>query len=99
MSDSDGEESPRSTSTKGYYAYYIMSRFVSAGGSDAESRPLADNAAWVKAQQQVEALRKPKPKETTQEGGKSLYEVLEANKGRLEFVIRITDADSVLLTQ
>ncbi|KAL2430814.1 hypothetical protein ABEF95_013627 [Exophiala dermatitidis] len=55
-----------------------MSRFVSAG-TDAESK--VPDEAWLKAQQEVEAQRKPKPSEPgQQEGGKSLYEVLQQNK-------------------
>lgn len=57
-----------------------MSRFVSAG-TDADSK--VPDEAWLKAQQEVEAQRKPKPSEPgQQEGGKSLYEVLQQNKGR-----------------
>ncbi|KAL2429257.1 hypothetical protein ABEF95_003619 [Exophiala dermatitidis] len=55
-----------------------MSRFVSAG-TDADSK--VPDEAWLKAQQEVEAQRKPKPSEPgQQEGGKSLYEVLQQNK-------------------
>lgn len=36
---------------------------------------------WVKAQREVEEKRREKAKEGMQEGGKSLYEVLQANKG------------------
>jgi len=57
----------------------MSGRFVSAGG---EPVPEVSNDAWAKAKQDVEAQRKPKQlKEGTQEGGKSLYEVLQANKG------------------
>ncbi|EXJ82085.1 hypothetical protein A1O1_08154 [Capronia coronata CBS 617.96] len=56
-----------------------MSKFVSAG-TDADSRPPPD-AAWLKAQQEVEARRKSKVAEDgSQDGGKSLYEVLQQNK-------------------
>lgn len=61
-----------------------MSRFVAAGGAEADdtSKDAAREDAWAKAQQQLEALRaKPKPQVGKQEDGKSLYEVLEANKG------------------
>jgi hypothetical protein len=62
-----------------------MSRFVSAG-TDPDSRPPVDDG-WLKAQQEVEATRKAKTVEPgKQEGGKSLYEVLEANKGRSPLV-------------
>ncbi|OAP54440.1 hypothetical protein AYL99_11541 [Fonsecaea erecta] len=78
-----------------------MSRFVSAG-TDAD----APDDAWVKAQQQVESTRKPKTVEGgTQDGGKSLYEVLQANKAakqeafeesiRLKNQFRALDDDEV----
>jgi hypothetical protein len=57
-----------------------MSRFVPAG-TDPDSLPPDD--AWLKAKQEVESQKKPKPREEgVQEGGKSLYEVLQQNKGR-----------------
>lgn len=58
-----------------------MSRFVSAG-TEADSVPRDD--AWIQAQKEVEAQRQSKPviKPGEQEGGKSLYEVLQQNKGR-----------------
>lgn len=57
-----------------------MSRFVSAG-TDVDPRPPDD--AWVQAQQAVEAQQQPKSTNLgAQEGGKSLYEVLQQNKGR-----------------
>ena len=60
-----------------------MARFISAG-TDADSKPRDD--AWLQAQKEVEAQRKPKPviKPGEQEGGKSLYEVLQQNKGRCD---------------
>jgi hypothetical protein len=67
-----------------------MSRFVSAG-TDADTRPPADDG-WLKAQQEVESSKKPKAaEEGKQEGGKSLYEVLQANKGRRNVVRRAFD--------
>lgn len=59
-----------------------MSRFVSAG-TDADSRPLdADpDDAWAQARQEVEAQQQPKPSQQHRESGKSLFEVLEQNKG------------------
>jgi len=82
-----------------------MSRFVPAG-TDPESLPPTEDDAWVKAKQQVEFLRKPKPvNEGNQEDGKSLYEVLEANKAakqeafeesiRLKNQFRALDDDEV----
>ncbi|RMZ87522.1 hypothetical protein DV736_g5261, partial [Chaetothyriales sp. CBS 134916] len=56
-----------------------MSRFVSEGSTDdykAES-----NDAWTRAKQEVDTLKKkPIRSEGTQEGGRSLYEHLQANK-------------------
>lgn len=62
----------------------IMSRFVTAGGE--EAKPSTDPAredAWAKAQAAIEASRaKPKSlQDGKHDGGKSLYEVLQANKG------------------
>lgn len=59
-----------------------MSRFVSAG-TDADSRPSDADAddAWVQARQEVQAQQQPKPSQQSRESGKSLYEVLEQNKG------------------
>ncbi|ETI22109.1 hypothetical protein G647_06181 [Cladophialophora carrionii CBS 160.54] len=65
-----------------------MSRFVSAG-TDADSRPPADDG-WLKAQQEVQSSKEPRStEEGKQEGGKSLYEVLQANKGRFEEAARL----------
>lgn len=44
------------------------------------SKPQNDD--WVKAQQIIDATRTHKQESGKQEGGKSLYEVLEQNKGR-----------------
>lgn len=60
-----------------------MSRFISAGTSDEPPTSERDEA-WLKAQQQIEAARlqtQQKPRPGEQEGGKSLYETLQANKG------------------
>jgi len=56
-----------------------MSRFVSGGTSD---QPIERDEAWLKAQQDIEEKRQQKEEEGRQEGGKSLYETLQANKGR-----------------
>lgn len=55
-----------------------MSRFVSAGELEKQTKPDDD---WLKAQQEIEEDRKRKQEVGKQEGGKSLYEVLQANKG------------------
>lgn len=54
----------------------MPSRFVSA----AAERPVGEDDDWVKAQQTIEHTFKPKQEEGKQEGGKSLYEVLQQNK-------------------
>lgn len=55
-----------------------MSRFVSAG--ELEKQTKRDDE-WVKAQQEVEENRKRKAEAGRPAGGKSLYEVLQDNKG------------------
>jgi len=60
----------------------MSSRFVAAGGADIEPPP--ENNDWAKAKKQVEESKKPKVDISgTQEGGKSLYEHLQAQKGML----------------
>ncbi|KAG9555520.1 hypothetical protein KCU71_g14712, partial [Aureobasidium melanogenum] len=54
-----------------------MSRFVSGGTVD---KPTERDDEWLKAQEQIEAARRKKEDESRQHGGKSLYEVLQANK-------------------
>ena len=58
-----------------------MSRFVSGGTID---QPKERDEAWLKAQQEIEAkqLQKAEEQKGLQEGGKTLYETLQANKGR-----------------
>lgn len=55
-----------------------MSRFVS-GGSNEE--PTERDEAWLKAQKDIEAKGQQKVEIGKQDGGKSLYETLQANKG------------------
>jgi hypothetical protein len=57
-----------------------MSRFVSAGTN--EENAAERDAAWAKVQKELEAGRERRVEPGTQEGGKSLYDVLQANKGR-----------------
>jgi hypothetical protein len=57
-----------------------MSRFVSAGELE---KPAERDDEWVKAKKEVEQERNRKLEAGKQEGGKSLYEVLQANKGVL----------------
>ncbi|KEQ73630.1 hypothetical protein M436DRAFT_45896 [Aureobasidium namibiae CBS 147.97] len=54
-----------------------MSRFVSGGTVD---KPTERDDEWLKAQETIEAARRKKEDEARQHGGKSLYEVLQANK-------------------
>ena len=55
---------------------------MSSGFISASSDATGDE--WVKAQQEVEERRREKAKEGQQADGKSLYEVLQANKGKSE---------------
>lgn len=55
-----------------------MSRFVSGGTND---EAMERDEAWLKAQEAIEATRREKAELGKQEGGKSLYETLQANKG------------------
>jgi hypothetical protein len=55
-----------------------MSRFVSGGTVD---QPTQRDAEWLQAQDKIEAARRNKEDERNQNGGKSLFEVLQANKG------------------
>ncbi|KAF2418728.1 hypothetical protein EJ08DRAFT_703005 [Tothia fuscella] len=57
----------------------MSSRFVTGGSLDA---PIERDDAWLKAQQELEANRAAKAEEAARNAdGKSLYEILEANKG------------------
>ncbi|EME48857.1 hypothetical protein DOTSEDRAFT_49249 [Dothistroma septosporum NZE10] len=89
-----------------------MSRFVSGGTNE---EPTARDEAWLQAQTQIEAKHLAKIEAGKQEGGKSLYETLQANKAakqeQFEESIRLTNQfqslnedeveflDSVLETQ
>ncbi|KAI4201984.1 MAG: hypothetical protein LQ350_002889 [Teloschistes chrysophthalmus] len=55
----------------------MSSGFVSGGTTD---HPIDRDDEWLKAQQDIEAARRRKEEEGKQEGGKSLYEVLQNNK-------------------
>lgn len=56
----------------------MSSGFVSGGTTD---KPIERDDAWLTAQQEIEANRRRKEEEGRQEGGRSLYEVLQTNKG------------------
>jgi hypothetical protein len=57
----------------------MTSRFVSGGTNE---EPTERDEAWLSAQKEIDAKRlEQKLKPGEQEGGKSLYETLQANKG------------------
>ena len=56
----------------------MSSGFVSGGTAD---KPIERDDEWLEAQQELEATRRRKEEESRQEGGKTLFEVLQANKG------------------
>ena len=55
-----------------------MSRFVSGGTNE---EPTERDEAWLQAQKEIEAKHLAKIEAGKQDGGKSLYETLQANKG------------------
>ncbi|KAK7535946.1 N-terminal domain of NEFA-interacting nuclear protein NIP30-domain-containing protein [Phyllosticta citribraziliensis] len=57
----------------------MSSGFVSGGTNE---QPIERDEEWLKAQQEIEATRRRKEEEKEQDGGKSLYEVLQANKAK-----------------
>ena len=56
----------------------MSSGFVFGGTADA---PIERDDEWLKAQQEIEANRRRREEESRLESGKTLYEVLQANKG------------------
>lgn len=63
----------------------MSSGFVSGGTID---NPIERDDEWLKAQQEIEVNRRRKEEEGRQVDGKSLFEVLQQNKGdysRLKF--------------
>ena len=62
----------------------VMSRFISGGTNE---QPLERDDEWLKAQKEIEEARRRKEEEGRQADGKSLYEVLQANKGGFALVI------------
>lgn len=50
-----------------------------SGGTVDEAIPRDDE--WLKAQKEIEETRRRKEEEGRQEGGKTLFEVLQHNKG------------------
>ena len=56
----------------------MSSGFVSGGTAE---HPIERDDEWLKAQQEIEANRRKKEEASRQEDGKTLYEVLQNNKG------------------
>ena len=56
----------------------MSSGFVSGGTTD---QPIERDDEWLQAQKELEANRRLKEEQSRQQGGKSLYEVLQSNKG------------------
>ena len=56
----------------------MSSKFVSGGTID---NPIERGDEWLRAQQEIEASRRRKEEESREQGGKTLYEVLQNNKG------------------
>ena len=56
----------------------MSSGFVSGGTTD---NPVQRDDEWLVAQKEIEANRRRKEEESRQQDGKTLYEVLQNNKG------------------
>ncbi len=56
----------------------MSSGFISGGTAD---QPLERDDEWRKAQQEIQDRRRQKEQESRQGGEKSLYEILQNNKG------------------
>ena len=56
----------------------MSSGFVSGGTTE---QPIERDQEWLRAQQELEASRRLKQEQSRQQDGKTLYEVLQANKG------------------
>lgn len=56
----------------------MSSRFVSGGTVD---EPVERDDEWLKAQRELEQLRRRKEEEGRQGSGQSLFDTLQANKG------------------
>jgi seryl-tRNA synthetase len=60
----------------------MSSGFVSGGDAD---KPIERDDEWRQAQREIEEKRREKEELSKQHEGKSLYEVLQANKGDTQF--------------
>lgn len=68
----------------------MSSGFVSGGTVE---RPVERDDAWLQAQKDVEETRRRKEEESRQEGGKTLYEVLQQNKGDYRVsILKLSDS-------
>ena len=56
----------------------MSSGFVSGGTND---QPVERDDEWLQAQKEIENNQRRREEEARQEGGKTLYEVLQHNKG------------------
>lgn len=56
----------------------MASGFVSGGTTD---QPIERDDEWLQAQKDIEAGRRRKEEESRQDGGKTLFDVLQQNKG------------------
>lgn len=65
----------------------MSSGFVSGGTTE---KPIERDDAWLQAQKDIEETRRRKEEESRQEGGKTLYEVLQQNKGDYRFSCHTT---------
>lgn len=65
----------------------MSSGFVSAGTAD---QPVERDDAWLRAQQELEEERRRKAEIGQQNDGKSLFEVLEQNKSKLDRMLGST---------
>jgi len=59
-------------------SHTMSSGFVSGGTTD---NPIERDDDWLKAQEEIETNRRQREEESKQDGGKTLYEVLQNNKG------------------
>lgn len=74
MRDNHGTVQP----SKGLSTSIMSSGFVSGGSLE---KPIERDDEWKKAQQELEENRKKKAELEKQHEGKSLFEVLQTNKG------------------
>ena len=66
------------TTPRASIRHNMSSGFVPGGTAE---EPIQRDDAWLKAQAEAEANRRRKEEDSRQDGGKSLYDVLQQNKG------------------